>query len=174
MTQRYGRRTSGPGARIPQLLVSVGCSLVAFTGVWLWWFGQNTTGRVVRNNNDITDPFAIQLWMRRLHSFGSYALAAVIVFMIVRAAVQRDAWRAIFLLLFVIFVGIGVWAGATADWDAARLWSETVGGKLRAGFDMGNGPQLPDKLRRARVHLSVVPVAMLVVAVLSLVHYRRN
>jgi hypothetical protein len=173
MGKGSGRRGANPAARIPELLVSIGCSLVAFTGVWLWWFGEDTTGRVIISNN-WTDPFAVQFWMRRLHSFGSYALAAVLVFMVVRAAIRQQGLRIVFLVTFLGFLGIGVWAGLTADWEPARLWSETIGTKLRTGFALGEGPRLPDELGRVRLHLSVVPAALAIVALTSFLHYRRR
>lgn len=173
MGRSNGRRGANPAAGIPELLVSIGCSLVAFTGVWLWWFGEDTTGRVITTNN-WTDPFAVQFWMRRLHSFGSYALAAVLVFMVIRAAIRRQGLRIVFLVTFLGFLGIGVWAGLTADWEPARLWSETIGTKLRAGFALGEGPRLPDELGRVKLHLSVVPAALAIVALTSFLHYRRR
>ena len=162
-----------PGARLPQLLVTIGCSLAAFTGMWLWWFGQDTSGLIIREN-DITDPYAVQTWMRRLHTFGAYATAVVVVFMIMRAAAQRQSWRTVFLFAFLLLAVVGIWTGVNADWDAARLWSETMGTKLSAGIDIGDNRRLPDELRVARSHLSVVPAAMLGVAFLSFLHYRRG
>jgi hypothetical protein len=173
MTQSRGRGGANPAARIPELLVSIGCSVVAFTGVWLWWFGEDIAGRVIRRN-DWTDPFAAQFWMRRLHSFGSYGLGAVLVFMVMRAAIRRQGLRIVFLVTFLGFLGIGVWAGITADWEPARLWSETIGTKLRTGFALGEGPRFPDELRRVRLHLSIVPAALAIVAMASFLHYRRR
>jgi len=173
MGQSYRRRGANPAARIPDLLVSIGGSLVAFTGVWLWWFGEDIAGRVI-HRGDWTDPFAVQFWMRRLHSFGSYGLVAVLVFMVMRAATRRQGLRIVFLVTFLGFLAIGVWAGITADWEPARLWSETIGTKLRTGFAFDEGPRLPDELGRVRLHLSVVPVALAIVALASLLHYRRR
>lgn len=147
--------------------------MVAFTGVWLWWFGEDTTGRIIRQN-DFTDPLAVQIWMRRLHAFGSYGLAAVVLFMIIRAAVRQQGLRIVFLGTFLGFLGLGMWAGFNADWDAARLWSETVGSKIRTGIAFGEGPRLPDELGRARLHLSVIPTALAIVGLTSFLHYRRR
>jgi hypothetical protein len=173
MQAGYRRRNRGPAAGIPQLLVLAGCSLVAFTGVWLWWFAEDTTGRVIREN-DITDPYAVQLWMRRLHWAGAYVVLAVVVYMILRAAMRREGQRMAFLFVFLIVMGVGVWSGYTVDWDAAQLWSETVGTKLRIGLDLGDGPRLPEELGRARLHLSVVPAAILIVGLASFLQYRRR
>ncbi len=173
MQRRYRRLNRGVAAGIPQLLVSAGCSLVAFTGVWLWWFAEPIAGRVV-STNDITDPYAVQVWMRWLHWGGCYVVGAVVVYMIIRAAVRRDGQRTAFLFVFLIVLGVGVWSGYTVDWEAAQLWSETVGTKLSTGLSLGDGPRLPEELGRARLHLSVLPAAMLIVGITSFLQYRRR
>lgn len=173
MARGLRRVDHNPAARIPELLVSIGCSLVAFTGVWLWWFGEDTSGLSIRQNN-FTDPVAVQTWMRRLHEFGSYGLAAVLLFMVVRAVIRQQGLRIAFLATFLGFLGLGMWAGFNADWESARAWSETAGTKLRAGIAIGEGPRLPDDLGRARLHLSVIPAALAIVGLSSLLHYRRR
>ncbi len=147
--------------------------MVAFTGVWLWWFGENTSNRVIREN-DITDPFAVQVWMRRLHIIGTVGLVAVVLLMIVRAVVRRQGWRMVFHVTFLGLMGIGVWAGYDADWDAARLWSQTVGTKLSTGLSLSGDAPLPERLQSARVHLSIVPAALAAVGLVSFLHYRRE
>jgi len=154
-------------------LVSIGCSMVAFTGVWLWWFGEDTTGLVIRENS-WTDPLAVQIWMQRLHHYGSYALAVVLVFMVVRAMVRQQGLRIVFLVSFLGFLALGIWAGYNADWEAARVWSDTVGTKGRTVIAVGDGPRLPDALGRVRLHLSVIPIALAIVALISFMQYRRR
>ena len=147
--------------------------MVAFTGVWLWWFGEDTTGRVIRENS-WTDPLAVQIWMQRLHHYGSYALAVVLVFMVVRAMVRQQGLRIVFLVSFLGFLALGIWAGYNADWEAARVWSDTVGTKGRTVIAVGDGPRLPDALGRVRLHLSVIPIALAIVALISFMQYRRR
>lgn len=173
MARGNRRNRQNPAAHVPELFVSIGCSMVAFTGVWLWWFGEDTTGRIIRDNV-WTDPLAVQIWMRRLHAFGSYGLAAVLVFMVLRAAIRQQGLRIVFLVTFLGFLGLGIWAGFNADWEAARLWSNTAGTKLRTAISIGEGPRLPDELGRARLHLSVIPAALAIVALTSFLHYRRR
>ena len=112
--------------------------------------------------------------MRRLHWGGCYIVGAVVVFMIMRAAVRREGQRMVFLFLFLIVLGVGVWSGYTVDWEAAQLWSETVGTKLSTGLSLGDGPRLPEDLGRARLHLSVVPAVMLTVGLTAYLQYRRR
>jgi len=174
MANRHRRDSLSPTARIPQLIVSVGCSLVAFSGVWLWWFGQDISDRV-GITNDLDDPLAPQVWMRQLHRGAAYAVAMIIFLMVVRALVQRGGgWRVLFLVLFLLLLGVGFGTGFVAEWNEARVWSETTGGKVRAGLDLTDLPPLPDSLRQVRVHLSIVPAALLVVALGSFYQYRRN
>ncbi len=173
MAQQYRRASTAPTARLPELFFSISASMVGFTGAWLWWFGENIRNRVIREN-DITDPYAVQLWMRRLHTFGTWLLVAVVVLMIIRAALRQQGWRMMFLFAFLVFIGIGVWAGYDTDWDAARLWSETIGTKLSAGLNLDGGPELPDQLQSARVHLSIIPAALAAVGLISFLHYRRD
>ena len=173
MARRYGRRGTNPAARLPELFVSIGCSAAAFSGFWLWWFGEDITARVIREN-DITDPFAVQVWMRRIHLACVVGVAIVLVFMVVRAAIRQQGWRIMFIVVFLGFLGVGAWAGYTADWEAARLWSDTVGTKGRAVIAIGEGARLPDELGRVRLHLSIVPTALLIVGLTSFMHYRRR
>jgi len=173
MAQSYRRVSKSPAARLPQLLVAMGCSLTAFTGVWLWWFGEDVAPRV-GSVNRLTDPHTVHLWMGRLHWIGGYVVSTVIVFMILRAVARRAPWQLLFLALFLGLLGVGIWAGYTADWESARLWASTVGTKMTAGMNFGDRPGLPADLRRARVHLSIVPASMLVVALVSFRHYRRS
>lgn len=172
MAQRR-QSNSMPTARIPELLFSVSASVVAFSGAWLWWFGQNIRDRVIRSN-DIADPYAVQVWMRRLHSIGTWVLIGTVVVLILRAASRRQGWSMVFLFAFLVFAGVGIWTGYDADWDGARLWSETVGTKLAVGADLGDGPPLPSDLQRARVHLSIIPATLLAVGLLALAQYRRS
>ena len=111
--------------------------------------------------------------MRRIHIFGAAGVAVVLVFMVVRAAVRKQGWRILFIVVFLGFLGVGAWAGFTADWEAARLWSDTVGTKARTVIAIGDGARLPDELGRARLHLSIVPAALLIVALSAFMHYRR-
>lgn len=173
MARAYGRRGTNPAARLPELFVSIGCSFAAFSGFWLWWFGEDITGRVVREN-DITDPFAAQVWMRRIHLIAVAVVALVLLFMVVRAVVRQQGLRVVFIAVFLAFLAVGAWAGYTADWEAARLWSDTVGTKGRAVMAIGEGATLPDELGRVRLHLSVIPTALLMVALSSFMHYRRR
>lgn len=172
MAQQYRRSSTAPTARLPELFVSISGSLVAFTGAWLWWFGQDTRNRVVRDN-EITDPIAIQVWMRRLHQIGTWVLVGLVILMIVRAARRHQGWRMVFLVAFLAFMAAGIWAGFDADWNDARLWSETNGTKMSAIINWGDGPPLPDGLRSARVHMAIIPGVLAGVGLLSFLHYRR-
>ena len=162
-----------PAARLPELFVSIGCSATAFSGFWLWWFGEDISVRVIREN-DFTDPYAVQVWMRRIHWFAAVSVGVVLVFMVVRAVIRQQGWRIIFILVFLGFLGVGAWAGYTADWEAARLWATTVGTKGRAVIALGEGATLPDELGRVRLHLSIVPTALMIIALSSFMHYRRR
>lgn len=173
MARAYGRRGTNPAARLPELFVSIGCSATAFSGFWLWWFGEDITARVIREN-DFTDPFAVQVWMRRIHLFSAGVVAVVLLFMVLRAVIRQQGWRIAFILVFLAFLGVEAWAGYTADWEAARLWSDSVGSKGRTIIAIGEGARLPDELGRVRLHLSIVPTALLIVALSAFMHYRRR
>ena len=174
MAGSYREYRRSPTARVPQLLVSIGCSISAFTGVWLWWFGQDISNRVGISNS-FTDPFAAQAWMRRLHWGASIGVCIVIGFMTLRAVVARHGgWRVFFLVLFLVLLGIGLWSGYEADWNQARMWSETVGSKFGIGINLGDRPSLPPGLRDARVHVAIVPAALAIVALASFYNYRQS
>lgn len=171
---RYEDRTRNPaGARIPELVLSVSAAFVAVTGGWLWWFGQNTANQVVRAN-DLSDQYSLQVWMRRAHSVSTWLLIAAAVAMVLQAAQRRHGWKAVYLLAFVAFSGIAVYSGFEADWEAARLWSETTGSKLAVGLPLDDSPALPVALDDARLHLSIVPAVLIATGVLALMQQRRS
>ena len=172
MALRYGRRALNPAARLPELFMSIGCSMTVFSGFWLWWFGEDIAARVVREN-DFTDPYAVQVWMRRIHLFGAIGVGVLLTFIVARAAIRQQGWRIMFIVVFLGFLVLEVWARITADWGAVRLWSDTIGTKGRAVIAIGDGARLPDELGRVRLHLSVVPIALLIIGLSSFMQYRR-
>lgn len=173
MARYVDRMHATPGARIPELVLSIGAALVAVTGAWLWWFGENTANQVVRTN-DLSDQYSVQVWVRRAHSVSTWLLIGAAVVMVLRAAQRRYGWQVVYLLAFLVFAAVAVWSGLGADWDAARLWSATTGSKLAVGLPLDDSPPLPTPLDDARLHLSIVPAVLLATAVLALLQQRRS
>lgn len=160
-------------ARIPELALSCSAALVVVTGAWLWWFGQNTRNQVIRAN-DLSDQYALQIWTRRVHAISTWVLIGAVVLLVIQAARRGFGWRVLFLLAFLVFAGVAVWSGYDADWEAARLWSETVGTKLAVGLPIGDAPALPADLDSSRLHLSVIPAVLVATGLLAVLQHRRS
>lgn len=170
MANRSGRSHSGPQpAQLSQLLVSGLGAIVAMSGVWLWFLSERS-GRLA----GLDDPFVAHRWIGRIHWVAAIVLGVVIGFMALRAISEAQGWSFVFLALFMFLLVIGFVTGYQTDWDAARLWASTVGSKFGTGLQLGDGPALPRSLREVRVHLSIVPAALLAVTVGSFWRYRRS
>lgn len=170
MANRRGRSQAGrPPADFAQLMVTGLGALVIATGVWLWFLGERS-GTLA----GIEDPFVAHRWIGAIHWIASIGFAVVIASLLFRAVFESHGMQAVLLLIVAVLLAAGFATGYRADWDASRLWASTTGSKVSVGLPFGDGASLPASLRDVRVHVALVPAALLLITIASLWHYRRS